>query len=343
MKQLKAILFFCLSAGITLIFVELFIRFTSISELSMTVFDSKLGKVKKANTDYVKFNEGFSLGKINSLGYLGSEYPKEKLEKTFRIVLLGDSYVEGFQVFERNHFGKILEQKLQTNYKNQKIEVLNFGRSGFDIGDMYVYKKLFVNQFSPDLVFYFISEEDLEVRNSQKLLPNIDIENEELVIKHQFDKEYTEFYNSFGQLTQNFVFANMLKQTAETIRDGNPKKIIFDKFYNLFYNIKPSLKPSNSNYELNPITKKIITQLEENEFIINRESKALPSEFIDLIKLENISFVDLSLPLKNLQNKGIKPNYWKVTNKYGHWNHYAHQTIGNYLSKLKVFDSLLVE
>lgn len=53
-----------------------------------------------------------------------------------------------------------MEQKL-TKILNKKVEVLNFGRSGFDFADMYAYEERIVAPFHPNLVLYFLSEADL--------------------------------------------------------------------------------------------------------------------------------------------------------------------------------------
>ena len=62
---------------------------------------------------------------------------KNKSANVLRIALIGDSYIEGFQLFERHHFKTYLEQKLSQKLK-KKVEVLNFGIGGADLRGMYL-------------------------------------------------------------------------------------------------------------------------------------------------------------------------------------------------------------
>lgn len=69
----------------------------------------------------------------NSSGYFDKEYPRSKPDQTFRIVVIGDSYVESVQVPLQKTFHKRLEQSLNSNtpvsgYK--KFEVIALGSSG---------------------------------------------------------------------------------------------------------------------------------------------------------------------------------------------------------------------
>lgn len=53
---------------------------------------------------------------LNSYGLHDREYPMQKHASTFRIVALGDSFVEAYQVPMEKNFSKLLELRF-----NQKI------------------------------------------------------------------------------------------------------------------------------------------------------------------------------------------------------------------------------
>jgi hypothetical protein len=65
---------------------------------------------------------------INSKGLRDREYSYEKDEGTFRILVLGDSFTEGFQVPLEDTFCKVLEYKL--NETQRHFEVINAGFAG---------------------------------------------------------------------------------------------------------------------------------------------------------------------------------------------------------------------
>jgi hypothetical protein len=136
------------------VLLDIFAQKAYIETKSTTDFTNEYGRCRKANMDYVFFNEGFSMGNFNKGRYLHTFYPVEKPTNTIRIAALGDSYVEGFQVFERDHFLKLTEQKLNKDLKDS-VQILNFGRSGFDFGDMYAYYETMVKDYNPDIVLFF--------------------------------------------------------------------------------------------------------------------------------------------------------------------------------------------
>ena len=104
MSLLKKILWFKLSLITTMIFCELFIRFTYTSTYGMTQFDEDVGRIRNTNNRFIHFNEGFGIFDVNQFGYLETNVPKDSLSNKINIAFLGDSYVESFQVFKRHHF-----------------------------------------------------------------------------------------------------------------------------------------------------------------------------------------------------------------------------------------------
>lgn len=117
------------------------------------------------------------------------QLPSKKNENIIRIALLGDSFVESFQIFERDYFGEIAENYLEIIYSEKQFEFLNFGRSGFDIADIYAYQKILVEKFNPDFTLYMVSNGDLEPHYSDPLRPRTFIENDSLIISLNFNSQ----------------------------------------------------------------------------------------------------------------------------------------------------------
>ncbi len=69
-------------------------------------------------------------GRWNAQGFNDKDYSFHKASNTFRIVVLGDSYVEALQVPMERSFHKVLERSLNQRIKNKNFEVISFGASG---------------------------------------------------------------------------------------------------------------------------------------------------------------------------------------------------------------------
>jgi hypothetical protein len=114
--------------------------------------------------------EGFSCYTINSGGWRDIEHSLSKPKGTFRIAVLGDSYVEALQVDLEKTFWKRLEAML--NQQGKKVEVLGFGMSGFDAAQAFETLRHHAMLYDPDLIiFSFVSAND--IRDSVRQISNI--------------------------------------------------------------------------------------------------------------------------------------------------------------------------
>ena len=335
--MIKQIFLFVISFILVLLLSEIFIRTSHLSSVSSTEFYEDIGRGRSKNLPYLYFNEGFGIGKFNEFRYIGKAYPPLKKKKTIRIVLLGDSYVESFQIFERDYFGRIAENYLNNKYPELKFEFLNFGRSGFDIGDIYAYQKTFVDKFNPDFILYMISNGDLEPKYTDPLRPKTIVENDSLKISFDFDYYEIDIFNKTKFLTQNSAIFNMLNNGRKKTKTIPLFAILLDKIY---YWFNPENKTNTDHfeqekkYQINPVTKRIITSIDNNKIIIvNRDMKQLPKKFIQLCNNEGFKYIDLSMSLNLMKKNGDDPNEWKITNKRGHWNQKAHKVVGKEIAK----------
>ena len=88
----------------------------------------------------------------NSSGFHDVEREIEKSPDCYRIVVLGDSYIEALQVPIEQGFTHLLERRLGTHLKGRKVEVINLGVSGSGPAQYYrmLDKKGLI--YKPDLV-----------------------------------------------------------------------------------------------------------------------------------------------------------------------------------------------
>lgn len=162
-------------------------------------------------------------GRINSYGWRDKEWSLKKPNGICRIAVLGDSFVEAFQVESERTFLSLAEYQL-NKYHNFRYELMNFGRSGFTQTDELLVLKNDVIPFNPDIVVLFFDvENDIDdisretASNLQRPFINIS-ENGELTIDTTFAKtpEY-----------RIRCYFNLVKQNSALI------SLIFEK-YNLF-------------------------------------------------------------------------------------------------------------
>jgi hypothetical protein len=96
---------------------------------------------------------GRSSGQINSHGWRDVEWSFKKTPGVYRVAVVGDSYVEAFQVELAETFLKIAESILAG--QGYKVELMNFGRSGFTTTEELLVIRDKVLEFSPDLIALF--------------------------------------------------------------------------------------------------------------------------------------------------------------------------------------------
>lgn len=163
--------------------------------------------------------------KINSQGLRDVEHKQKKAKGVYRIVILGDSYSEAFQVRLEDSFPKVLENLLNKESKTKKHEVINLGCSGFGTAQEYLSLKYYGIQYEPDLVILaFLTGND--VRNNYYSLegdtskPYFDISEDGKLIQRPFHP-----------LSKNFIQTIMKK--SRLISTLYIKAIESPKLYNL--------------------------------------------------------------------------------------------------------------
>ncbi|WP_447987265.1 hypothetical protein [Nitrospira sp. Nam74] len=118
---------------------------------------------------YRHTKEGFSEGYYNSHGYRDYERTYDKPPNSFRILVLGDSYVEALQVSLEDTFSALLEKKLNAVSESMRFEVLALGESGFGTANEYMRYLDFGTTYSPDLVIVALTIGN-DILNNSKFL-----------------------------------------------------------------------------------------------------------------------------------------------------------------------------
>lgn len=114
--------------------------------------DPVLGFSPMPNKHVTKTDEAFGQALYNRYGLPEPERSLNKPANTYRIVVLGDSFVEALQVDRKENFCFLLEEALSKKYPGMHFEVMNFGVAGYSLGQMYLRLKNLAFKFHPDMV-----------------------------------------------------------------------------------------------------------------------------------------------------------------------------------------------
>ena len=131
-----------------------------------TEFDPLLGWRKIPNFRGTHVQDEYTIvEQFNSKGLRGPEYPYEKPEGEYRILVLGDSFCEGYTVEYQDLFSEIMKRKLNDACKT-RIEVINAGTGGYGTDQELLFFQTEGKKYEPDLiiVLYFANDAPMNVK-----------------------------------------------------------------------------------------------------------------------------------------------------------------------------------
>lgn len=160
-----------LSVVFALLIFEIFLRAVGYTYPIFYQPDETRGYALRPGIEGWYRKEGAALVHINSEGLRDREHEKTKPASTFRIALLGDSYAEAFQVGQDKAFWTVLEQRLQAcpALAGRKVEIINFGVSGYGTAQELITLREKVWGYSPDLVLLAVTTNNDVLDNSRAL------------------------------------------------------------------------------------------------------------------------------------------------------------------------------
>jgi hypothetical protein len=152
----------------------------------ITEYDSLLGwrKIANASRDFV--TEEYRITEhINSMGIRGPEYSKYKPPGEYRILLLGDSFTEGYTVDFPDLCSEVLKRRL-NQLGSGSYEVINTGTRGYSTDQELLALSTDGGTYNPDLIVLMFYINDV-LFNSQPrywrgFKPVFDLRDGELVL-----------------------------------------------------------------------------------------------------------------------------------------------------------------
>ena len=116
--------------------------------------DPQLGWTLRPGVTAWFTKEGRALVHVNAAGRRDRDTPLDKPEDVYRIAVLGDSYSEAMQVAREEAYWALLPERLAACgfQPGKRVEVLNFGVSGYGTAQEYVMLESNAIRYRPDLV-----------------------------------------------------------------------------------------------------------------------------------------------------------------------------------------------
>jgi hypothetical protein len=186
-----ALVLFGLIAG--LLMGELVLRAYGISYALYSIPDPHAGWRLQPGFSYWHSKEGAAQVQVNRYGFRDVDHSIAKPSGTYRIAVLGDSFTEAAQVPAELAFWSRLAEELRgcDSFAGRRIEVLNFGVSGYGTAQQLQVLRHHVWQFQPDLVLLaFFSGNDLRNNSpqleSEKVRPFFRLQDGALVLDDSF-------------------------------------------------------------------------------------------------------------------------------------------------------------
>lgn len=137
-----------------LILIELALRLLGWSFPVFARPDAELGWSFRPNVSGWSTHENTAYVRINRLGFRGADWSEQPPPNGLRIAVLGDSFVDATNLAEEQSFTGMIETHLAAcpAFRNDRVELLNFGVSGYGTAQQYLLLQQKIASFHPNVV-----------------------------------------------------------------------------------------------------------------------------------------------------------------------------------------------
>ncbi len=363
-KFIANLFIFLLSTLVALAGAELLLRLFYPQQLAVwyTTRDGMVIHPPNTTVYLTKFDQKV---RFNSFGMRDREHTIEKAAGTFRILLLGDSFMEALQVSFEESFPHLLEERLQEAL-HQPVEVINAAVSGWGTDAQLTYLEGYGYKFQPDLILVAMTiHNDVLDNMAEQFHILADGKPLEKPIQKMPFKEYAllkikDFLASHSHLTQllrKFKYRKTLPQAAKQLdyhllqlvhKDNTPRLNLGWEFtYQLFQSIQETGRTLGAETVVFLIPLSI--QLYEealtnflNIYEVSRDQIVLqkPQQMMQKFGKEaGIEIIDL-WPAFYEWTKGAQKNSLHVSD--GHWNPQGHRIAADVVAQELLYRKLLM-
>lgn len=290
--------------------------------------DNELGWKNAINTEgyfISTLGDTRTYTKINQNGLRDENYSYERVQNISRILVLGDSFVFGYGVNQKEVFTEIIERKLKN------LEVINAGVPGYGPDQELIWLQKEGLKYKPDLIILVISPNDFNdivwdrgYWNISK--PRFIIKNNTLFLTNRTNLKVIERKYS---VLDNFFIYEFLRM-----------KYFFTFEFEYFHN-------NNTEDERLKLMKMILEE-------IKITSERIPSKFLIVIFNESenrenffqeygaeneVLVLNLRSGLKEFREKNPNVNIYFKYNQ--HWNQIGHKLVADLISRYLIQNNLV--
>jgi hypothetical protein len=238
----QKLLWFLAGVIFALVLCEAGLRLAGVEYPHFYKFDPVVGAELRPGIKGYWLKEGGGYVSINSDGLRDREHAVKKPPHTLRIAVLGDSFTEAMQVNREEDFCSIMEKKLQgcPNLRGRKIEVINFGESGFGTTQELLTLEHRVWKYEPGIILLaFCTGNDMAdnspVLNQGTAVPFYVFKDGKLVLDdsrvRQAEKVWSYYENHRNWLGRFYIWRNdnlrtlqVMDHAWQIVRDWWPSK-----------------------------------------------------------------------------------------------------------------------
>ncbi|HEY8933862.1 MAG TPA: SGNH/GDSL hydrolase family protein [Cyclobacteriaceae bacterium] len=349
---MRNLIFFIVTAVVTLLLLDVFLKGVKITPPILKYYHSEYGSLNRPDINYFKSTQGLYIGKTNYDGRFRESYPKRKKDgKTLRILLVGDSFVEGIDVFSRDHFAQYMEDTLRK-ILNTNVEILNFGRGNCILhASSYYFINYLEKEYDADLVLYFTEFRDiLPVASYPSTSFKLNETGTNLVADYSWQKSAE--YNLHRKLTslpllkyyEDIALCRLGYRAWSGIQTRGFLQLTLGKFYGTL--ATPDYTYAKYDVPISDLSKKIydsVMTFNKGQIVFVVRNLPVDATVVkEYFQEKHYPFIDLNEALDKeiIRGTNINAYYFKATQSYGgHWNHAGHKAIGHFLAK-KISDHI---
>jgi lysophospholipase L1-like esterase len=162
--------------AIGLLIVEVGLRLIGYSFPLFYTTDMERGIALSPGAEGWYRREGRNYVRINSEGLRDVDHAKRKPANTLRIAVIGDSYAEALQVPLDKTFWAVMAEKIEQcpAYAGRRVEVINFGVSGYGTAQELITLRQKVWDYAPDIVLLAVCTGN-DITDNSRALKRTDI------------------------------------------------------------------------------------------------------------------------------------------------------------------------
>lgn len=348
MRWILHCMLFVVAGASTILALDAWLQLAEIQTPLENRSDPDLGAVYRPDVRFSRFSEGFFLGGANQWGFLGTGVPPERRDDTYRILMLGDSFVLGHTVFERHHFKTILERELARTL-GREVQVLNFARADYCLWNMHQHYVDHAGTWDHDLALFFLADGDLAppYPADPQMYPYTELVDDDLRINRDFRhsaKRAT--YLRLEPLLTTLALPRMGFNLLKVIDTGQWRGMLLGKFAPrtdggdddgpVRLGDVPGPLPEAARLApappLPPVTPAVLRDLRDRGRCAAVLSWAMRPAWRDSLEASGLPLIDLAPLWRAEQEQGRDPWWWPLAGQHGHWNHDAHDALGHYLA-----------